>query len=508
MAKHYTIQLLDGRQLSISAQIAQSYPTIQNIIQDLADAYTPILLPYPDSEALYTFLTTNYLQQSYQLDVYLRLIKVIDFLGNDELLNEMTSVARHMIELPQPPNTDKNAIKSLVLALPPTILDRFYSGQIVISRPFGAGIELKDLTDFDAIFPIDIIFNDNLSYVAQTQTHLLQYLPETQEIVLYKQNADSFSTKTFISTSRFIIKGIDAVGNIYGMQDANIVRLISPDYQNLQIIRNIPNNPLIIFSLDLKHYYTFDKNTLKMNIMNMGDGQVLIQQQFPSLPDPNMTLFPSPRLAAVVYQSPEDMRTGSYTIYSLDRKPLTITDGISRISKNWYDGDYILFSYNEEMFAEVSRNISDDYEYTYDVRVLNRDGQILASGKNMPYQPIAIGVSYILTFDNTNELLIKPHLFIWFINNSQLVGGQEISLQNTDTHSNWFIEPFVEGYESPSMGGIYEHVFLEDIISGPDDSYLFVYHRPGPYSNDKEVLIEKYQLSQKTVADYLDEVLS
>ena len=129
MAKHYTIQLLDGRQLSISAQIAQSYPTIQNIIQDLADAYTPILLPYPDSEALYTFLTTNYLQQSYQLDVYLRLIKVIDFLGNDELLNEMTSVARHMIELPQPPNTDKNAIKSLVLALPPTILDRFYSGQ-------------------------------------------------------------------------------------------------------------------------------------------------------------------------------------------------------------------------------------------------------------------------------------------------------------------------------------------------------------------------------------------
>ena len=93
--KNYIIQLSDNRQLSIPQQYIQFYPTINNIVTE-SPFFNPehaILLLYDDSDALYKVFTTPIQQESHTLDMYVRLSNAIDYLGNDDVLNQfMTSL--------------------------------------------------------------------------------------------------------------------------------------------------------------------------------------------------------------------------------------------------------------------------------------------------------------------------------------------------------------------------------------------------------------------------------
>ncbi len=111
--QNYIIQLSDGQQLSIPQQYIKFYPTINDIIE--SPLYNPdqaILLPYDDPEALYLTFTTPIQEESHTLDMYVRLANAIDFLGNDDVLNQFMA-ALVMVQFKADKENTKEILRNL-----------------------------------------------------------------------------------------------------------------------------------------------------------------------------------------------------------------------------------------------------------------------------------------------------------------------------------------------------------------------------------------------------------
>ena len=94
MAKHiYTIRLSDDRTVVVSENIIQMYPVIKKTITDQNIVNVPIksgdeiFLAYDDTEALFIVLSTDYLTPSRNPKMYMRLVKAVDYLGNEKKVN-------------------------------------------------------------------------------------------------------------------------------------------------------------------------------------------------------------------------------------------------------------------------------------------------------------------------------------------------------------------------------------------------------------------------------------
>ncbi len=83
----YTIRLLDGKTLTLPATFASFYPIIEEQAGDIVGDV--IVLNYPDSDALYTILSTDYIKTAHDPSTYIRLINAVGYLGNKEVLTTM-----------------------------------------------------------------------------------------------------------------------------------------------------------------------------------------------------------------------------------------------------------------------------------------------------------------------------------------------------------------------------------------------------------------------------------
>ncbi len=90
----YTIVLSDNSSLSVPFTTIQKYPTISNIINDLEQTQDSIPLPYDDPSALKIVLIEDFYKNSYAMNVFIRLLKAINYLGDDNILKQMINKMR------------------------------------------------------------------------------------------------------------------------------------------------------------------------------------------------------------------------------------------------------------------------------------------------------------------------------------------------------------------------------------------------------------------------------
>ena len=86
----YIIKLVDGKTITLSRDSIELYPHIQDQLGDLAG--NTLVLNYKDAEALYTILTTDFLEQEHSPDMYIRLIRAVEYLGNENMLDTMLKI--------------------------------------------------------------------------------------------------------------------------------------------------------------------------------------------------------------------------------------------------------------------------------------------------------------------------------------------------------------------------------------------------------------------------------
>ena len=185
MADKYVVRLSDGREISITNKILQSYDTINNLVGDIVvESGEPIVLNYDDAEGLYLALTTDVYTAQYNLEQFVRVSKAIDFLNNEIILKRVLARLSLMFEQQEFLSTSKDGMQDLLLILPQTTEYRFfkvvnvpvtdYMTEIVRYSGLAVGEDLSQL------LVVDYIFDENhIAQIAQVQPQQFNPLQPT-----------------------------------------------------------------------------------------------------------------------------------------------------------------------------------------------------------------------------------------------------------------------------------------------------------------------------------------
>ena len=194
---NYTVKLSDDKKLSLSADTIALYPTIQDQIGDISG--NTLCLSYPDTEALYLTLTTNFKQSDHDIDMYIRLIGTVDYLGNDSIVDNMIQKFLTWFDDPNKLanlKQQKQHVKYLLSNLSVTTLWKFiepyqkFCIQYIFDR--------NGLTSLDAISP-------NLDYIVSCDK-------KSPDVYIFKQGREIMFTKSALKP---IHMAISDDGDIY-----------------------------------------------------------------------------------------------------------------------------------------------------------------------------------------------------------------------------------------------------------------------------------------------------
>ncbi len=552
MSNSYIIQLSNNKQLTISSEVAQYYPTIQDIIEYIEDVDAPIPLIYDDSDALYQVLTTQYIKKEHQLDEYIRLIKAVDFLGNHEVMVNMAKTLRHMFESPQEIESfkpHKDIIKSLILSLPITVLDEFYREHSTVSRVFNIKFYENIYTLVDNMLisnPNIILFSENFTLfvlIKELSFDKLRYYKENKNLVperelvfyIYDPQSPTLFIEQNITVSIsddiiLVLSKVDNNGNIYGKDEKSnsIVILRNQQYRMFENIHKIPANmEFRRFSLDLRRYITHDDNSYYIWDLQTGllvDKYTSTKTHFIFSP---LELFNNisgsqHSTAFIDTKHISDPDDGYYLLHNVGGDTIKIkvdsrAIGI-RIEEYIIKGaklnpfrNYLLFSYDENIFAEIilisKMKTNSDWGIwyrkreglQYNIRILNRNGIVLDEKVLIDEAPVAVSNNYLLTVNMKN--VEGPTTANRSLPNSTLIYVRTI--HDFETSQRLKLSDMSESLISKKLSKIEEVVNhqLMRVRVGENDSFLFI------YESGKEYIYEKIIFYRKTAELYMDEVL-
>ncbi len=399
--KDYTIQLADGRQLSISQQNIPHYPTINDTIDSsLFDPEQAILLPYDDPEALYKVFTTPFQQQNHTLDMYVRLANAIDFLANDDVLNQMMAA---LVEMFNDPNlvvqfkTNKENIKEILRNLNNgpqhwllynTINPRldYRIDHEVDTYRYGRAVS-NDLSYVVIWIPPRVLRPGVVLHPGQRGLQRLTIYKDGQEI------KDVQNPPQFPAVSGKLV--IDDNGTIYSVDDvSNIYVWPQPDYIP-QLYKHIGGEPIEL-SDDTQRYLQKVEIGTSYTVAELATGNVLsqvISYDAPPAASPHM-----------------DILSVKYFIQNKYNHAIWVVDNNTNSWIELPKSEVLLLSNSEKIIATTSSQ--PQANGTYGVAIYKRRGINFVSPANtedVVGQPVAVSEKYLLTKQGARGHIINVH---------------------------------------------------------------------------------------------------
>ncbi len=154
----FIIKLVDGKTISLSRDSIELYPHIQDQLGDLSG--NTLVLNYGDADALHLILTTDFLEQEYAPNMYIRLISAVEYLGNENMLDTMLKVLLTWFYNPDilaQLKQDKESIKQLISTLSVPVLWKILQFFTVLEFEYQGG-EFMERKEIDAA-------SDDLNYI-------------------------------------------------------------------------------------------------------------------------------------------------------------------------------------------------------------------------------------------------------------------------------------------------------------------------------------------------------
>ncbi len=353
----YIIKLSNGLIISIAHNIAMGYNTIGNIVDTIVgEPGEPISLHYDDPYALHIVLTSDKICGPGDIGTYIRIIKAIDFLDNDEVLNIVLVGLEKLFEddtFIATIRPMKYYVQGLLMGLPATISHRFfelvnilvteytceidnYSGNLIVS---------DDLDRFVVIERTGIMlkynmYNKGICY----RRFIISPSHDTNEPVgkwalsndgnLYAATINMNSSNELDDHDITIDAGNDTIYEYYAKDDytehlsviigdrASIIQTISQDTKRYAVIYHITNDE-VIYEVrersDSQHFSSDDRVLSTITLPHLQhehytskfvddvfvDDVVVYRTKLPCA---------SPQMKIIIYQLPDDLKTAKYRI--------------------------------------------------------------------------------------------------------------------------------------------------------------------------------------------------
>ena len=487
--QNYTIQLSDGRQLSIPQQYIQFYPTIKDTIDSpFFDPEQAILLPYNDSEALYIVFTTPFQQQSHTLDMYVRLANAIDFLGNDEVLNQlMTSLVRWFNDpdIIESFKADKNNTIELLQNLQNgpqhwllnnTIKPRLDYGKDYATgrQPYGVAVS-DDLSYVVVWIPPPVFREGVVSYPGEQGLQGLTIYKDGQEII------DMQDPPQFPIVSGKLV--VDDNGTIYNVDDMNDVYIWpQPDYIP-QLYKRIGGEPIEL-SDDARRYLQKVEMDKSYIVAELATGNILSQVLSYDAP-----LIASPHM---------DILSVKYPIQNKDNHAIWVVDNNTNSWLEFPESEVLLISNSENIIATTSSQ--PQANGTYGVAIYKRRGVNFippADDIEVVGQPVAVSEKYLLTKQGERGDIINVHNII-----NQLVVKEPVYMITVEQQS---IQLSRIPSGMPRMRIVRgQQLQLQKVFPGPHNTFLFM----SPRTNRILINFMKYSIQgYANIEQFLEHVL-
>ncbi len=554
----YVIQLSDGREVELSSDKIAKYPHIQDQVGDISG--NTLILSYPDAEALYLALTTDLLEPDHNLDMYIRLIGAIDYLGNDDLTNNM--VQKFLTWLDDPDKLanlkrQKQNIKDVMGKLSVTTLWKFvelYHKKLQLQYISKQG----EINNFEVSSP-------NLDYtMALSSPDWLSIFNRGQEIARIKPSIVTNKMAIADNGDVYIIENLLGKMEIYKFNLNNILNSISNESQLIGQIWGDTSN--IHLASDGTKYMTQSdfEGIIKYKIYDINynsfSGDVPIEGL--SGKREQLTSYPSPRMTVIIGQD-IDGNDYKYFIHRLDTKSISYVQKPSSPHGIFADPVYIiplyfhinnnhrlynnriliLFSYDEKIYMEVTTYwlssvtsiptiqtdcyllpmITNVPKENYIVRILDINGNILVKQFTIKELPVALSDKYFLTIIRLTKTIQHNNKYVTIEEDCVIVRDvnklNENIIDVTKPPNPMLKDNIIHVIEPPNpilKDNVVEYdIRINIVIPGPNESFLFVYNiMTTSYKNNRFVvenigeIVVKYQyIPYKNVEELLDHKL-
>ena len=378
----YIIELTDKQIVPLTHNKAMAYDTIINIINSIAsECGEPISLHYDDSEALYLALTTNVFTTNYKFGLLLRIIKAIDFLGSDNILNGVLVKLGLIFQQKKFLATIspmKNKVQELLMGLPETIIHRFfelvnipvieytsqiddYSRRLIVS---------DDLNRFVVVeFITDLMSNDMIRYKMYNNGLYCRRFTISNEHCtnrsiskwalsndgnLYAATIDMNVSNKLTDNETDIAMGNGTVYEYCDEDDytehvavimedrAAIIQNISQDTKRCTVMYHLTNDEVTyeVRERAVGQHFSSDDRVLSTitlpHLQHEHHSITIVHGVYVGNNPTKMTKLPcaSPLMKIIIYQSPEDLKTAKYRILCPDTNSTAII--------NFSDKPYII----------------------------------------------------------------------------------------------------------------------------------------------------------------------
>ena len=364
--EEYTIVLSDNSLFSLSSVTLQKYPTISNILADLEQKENIILLPYDDPPALKIVLTEDFVNNSYAMDVFIRLLKAINYLGDDNTLQLMINKMKNWPNNKQMVQQSQGLsviIKSHLQTLPSEIIYDLLELQIIDRYTIPLGLEVvdprpPDLMEFEDVVRIygnnrgdtlitinngpnggayDVLLVDGQTARTTSYNDFFETLHEEiisiaddgQINIVYFTTGEPYNDVTLnitITKEDTLAYGtIDKTGNMQSTILGKLENLTAKNADNIDTQLSADGSRIYIAyfiksedeSVPGKFYY---------KIINSTSGQLLwsgFTEESLIITPSTAIIFPSPQLTAVIVHR---RGSGKYTINLSDGRSITISN--------------------------------------------------------------------------------------------------------------------------------------------------------------------------------------
>ena len=451
----YHIQLLDNRQLSLSSNLIELHPHIQDQIRDISG--NEVFLEYPDAEALHLILTTSFLQNNHDPAMYMRLVKAVDYLGDQPTLRIMFQNILNWFDNPvilEQLKPHKEEIRKIMYMLPDTmrwtmfqLYHKFLEQTqqthdlgpnnylILISEDFNYkvfAVHKSDNIDISrkssAAFTKCIFYKDqqiakitelDLTYAIITNTGYI-YAEHNLVLVRYNVNTDPIVPEQILTTTK-------NVGDVFISRDGTKYMTNSDIFENeppIYEMRNVIDNSLVIkgdVAVDEKHRAGEVSNspsppmTVVIGEIEDHDRKYFIHHidghkievQKPNIPIP--TSVNEDRLADMMLTIENNQMLVDYPTTVVVKRYVYGRGYIYRFNDNEIN---IIFSYSGNIYMEViiidkellintflspSTIENEKPRDYYMIRILNTEGKVLVDSFITHERPVALSESYLLT---------------------------------------------------------------------------------------------------------------
>ncbi len=513
---NYILQLNNGQTLEYPVKDVDFYPTIRDHAIDVgAEQGDTIILNYSDPEFLYKVFTTNYLTTNYNLDEFVRIANAVDFLGNDQILEQMMQKLvtwfNNSSFLTQF-KANKTKVEDAMFNLGEGPI--YWLLQNSSAPNMDYNLELKITTD-----RYDIAVSDDLSYmviwawdnvpigIAPTAD---QIVPTMRYITIFKNGQRIKDMTDMVNVPVLDEMVITNDGTMYSLIDKNVYKWSA--FDDIQrFYKNIEDEGTISLSNDAQRYAAsiyngsvsvieLETNRVLSIISNYSEPSPALQQLPQPKPSPHMDLFTVEYNTSVLVGNRYESRK-NHAVWTVGGNiPAWINIAGS---KN------LAISHDENIIASYGRHPKTNIFETSVYKKGDFNFMLLADTKDI-YIKAPFAVSEKLLITATNDDFLDKELYYTRGKRPKLAGASSlgifiypnfsgITVNVYNIKKQTIVSPLAYQIKFPRT----ERKFIEDVYSGPNNTYLFLIAEPNKVI-DNIIQFIKYHISPyKLLNDFL-----